>query len=100
MHGRGVDSRTITIWIDGTPTTTGELMAEPLTPPETHSPLPWTAGDMVRVGIQSWAGLTWHPARVEKVCPKRVKVRWLDCSAKHGESSYVPTAAIRKEVSQ
>jgi len=54
------------------------------------------AGEVIEVGIQSWAGLTWHKARVEKVCPKRVRVFWLDCSRRHGTSSYVPKAAIRK----
>lgn len=53
-------------------------------------------GAVVQVGIQSWAGLTWHRARVEKVCPKRLKVLWLDASRRHGTSSYVPKSAVRE----
>ena len=57
-----------------------------------------TTGDLVLVGIQSWAGLTWHRVRVEKVCPKRLKVYWLDASWRHGTSSYVPQSAVRCDV--
>jgi hypothetical protein len=54
-----------------------------------------SAGDVVLVGIQSWAGLTWHRVRVEKVCPKRARVFWLDCGRRHGTTSYVPLSAIK-----
>lgn len=49
-------------------------------------------GDTVIVGFQSWAGVTNHKALVIKVCPKRIKVKWLDDAPKRpkGTESYVP----------
>ena len=51
-------------------------------------------GMVVTVAIDSWAGRTYHQARIEKVCPKRVKVYWLACSHRHRTSSYVPKHAV------
>ena len=52
-------------------------------------------GMTVQIGMESWAGRTWHFARIEKLCPKRVRVFWLDNLRRHGTSSYVPYTAIR-----
>lgn len=54
-----------------------------------------TPGAVVEVGIDSWAGRTWHRVRVEKICAKRVRVFWLDAGRRHGTASYVPKSAIR-----
>jgi hypothetical protein len=51
-------------------------------------------GWLVSIAMESWAGRTYHMARVEKVCPHRLRVFWLDCSDRHGTSSYVPKDAI------
>jgi hypothetical protein len=55
----------------------------------------YDVGDVIYVAMESWAGRTYHAARVERLCPKRVRVFWLDCGVRHGTSSYVPRAAIR-----
>lgn len=55
----------------------------------------YNVGDNVVVGIDSWGGRGWHLARIERICPKRIKVFWLDSSSRHGTSSYVPKEAIR-----
>lgn len=51
-------------------------------------------GDVVQIAMESWAGRTYHAARIEKMCPKRARVFWLDHSQRHGTSSYVPKTAI------
>jgi hypothetical protein len=61
----------------------------------THVGITYKVGDTVVVGIDSWGGRGWHLARIERICPKRLKVFWLDSSSKHGTSSYVPKEAIR-----
>ena len=60
-------------------------------------------GDTVWVACESWAGRTYHRVVIEKLCPKRIKVRWDDATAfsgqrQHGASYYVPRHAVRAEL--
>lgn len=55
-------------------------------------------GDRCCIVLDSWAGRTHHLVEVLKVCPKRVKVRWLGHSVlRHyrGEIYYVPPESLR-----
>lgn len=51
-------------------------------------------GWLVSIAMESWAGRTYHMARVEKLCAVRIKVFWLDNSDRHGTSSYVPRTSV------
>jgi hypothetical protein len=56
-------------------------------------------GDTVYVGLESWAGRTYHRVTFLKVCPVRVKVRWEDssCLRHHtGGVYYVPPSCLRE----
>ena len=55
-------------------------------------------GDVIEVGIESWAGRTWCRAVILKVCPKRLRVQWRDVTPKRvvGDISYVPKRAARR----
>ena len=53
------------------------------------------------LGIQSWAGLTWHPIEIVGETPQRFRVRHLDSAFrgpkgwKEGQVRLVPKRAVR-----
>ena len=55
-------------------------------------------GDVVEIGFDSWAGRTWHRAKLLKVCPRRVKVEWLDTETPYGHKRvcHVPKESMRE----
>lgn len=63
--------------------------------PLTYLPV---AGEHLYVGVDSWAGRSYHLVAVVKVCRRRVRVRWLDDSALNrdtGREYSVPPDCLR-----
>lgn len=58
-----------------------------------------STGDTVELGIDSWAGRSWHPVRIVQLTPRRAYVIWLGPPAlrwQTGETYLVPQSALRE----